>query len=123
MTNQERLVRSESIIRRQNTGKLSKWDASAEFDRLLDDCGDLHFYSDTTAMRADWDGRVMLFPTEESDTSAPGKATPGNTGIITQGPNRGSIVTKPGEVRDCHLDTLAHFEDLAARALTERGNP
>jgi len=108
MTNTERLVRSQSILRRQNSGKLTKAEASAEFDRLLDESsGDLHYYSDTTEMRADWDGvPVMLFPTAD--------LTPSNTGIITQGPDRGKIITKDGCQPNCRSDVFAHFTDLVA---------
>lgn len=116
MTNQERLVRSQSILRRQNAGKITKWEASAEFDRLLDESsGDLHYYSDTTCLRADWDPRVMLFPHRDYVPTGMGPNGPtppavaSNTGIITQGPDRGNIVTKPGEESDCNPETLAHF--------------
>jgi len=110
MTNQERLVRSDSILRRQNSGKITKEQASAEFDQLLDSCsGDLHFYSDTTTMRADWNSVVMVFPRKDG--------TPSNTGIITQGPERGNIITKPGEQHpdpECHPECLAHFMGIVS---------
>jgi hypothetical protein len=118
MTNRERLVRSQSIMRRQEYGLLSKWEAAAEFDRLLDESsGDLHFYSDTTTLRDVWNGvEVMVFPHKDTipmDPKNPDPAwrpLPSNTGIICQGPNRGLVVGKPGqEESDAHPECLKEW--------------
>jgi len=100
MTNQEKLIRANSILRRQNSGKITKWQASAEMDKLLDKAtGDLHFYSDTTALKDVWDGQeVLVFSHKDSNLSDPSEPSiPSNTGIITQGEKRGLVVLKPGE--------------------------
>ena len=114
MTSKERLVRAESIRRRQDSGKITKWQASAEFDAMLDQSsGDLHFYGDTTCLRDTWNGEdVMVFPvsgTTAEDTIR-GRAKPSNTGIIVQGVRRGLVVLKPGETTTnaCEL-VLNHF--------------
>ena len=114
MTNQERLVRVESILRRQNSGKLSKWDASAEMDALLTQGdGQLCFYSDSTNMTAPWDVDLMLMPCPDG--------SPSNTGIYARGPKRGIIVTVPdGAVPTCAPAVLEHFKIGAAhRPLTQ----
>jgi len=118
MSNKERLVRVDSILRRQKSGDISKWDAAAEFDALLDNCGDLHFYSDTTTLRADWDQDVMLFPAPVPEGwEPPQPLTPSNTGIVTRGPRRGTIVTYPSDsASDCDMRVMEHFQELAREA-------
>lgn len=117
-SNKERLVRADSILRRQKSGDISKWDAAAEFDALLDNCGDLHFYSDTTTLRADWDQDVMLFPAPvPKGWEPPQPLTPSNTGIVTRGPRRGTIVTYPSDsASDCDMRVMEHFQELAREA-------
>lgn len=117
MTARERIVKADSIQRRQQAGKISAAQATAEFDLLLDDCGDLHYFGDTTLMRAEWDGQmVMVFP----KGAEPGNnrlENYSNTGIITQGPRRGEIVTHPiGQTCACNSSVLAHFQELSRLA-------
>ena len=109
MSGKERVVRAESILRRQANGSLSKWDAAAEFDELLmrEGDGNLVFYSDSTGLSASWNLDVMLFP--RADRS------PSNTGIYCRGPLRGVIVTVPeGALPDCMPEVLEHFQKSAA---------
>lgn len=115
MTSKERLVKAESIIRRQNSGKITAWQGAAEFDALLDkESGDLHFFSDTTMLRDRWDGQeVMVLPRSDSQMGPGYKPTPSNTGIITQGKRRGCVILRPGAV-----ETDAH-----EFCLKEWGNP
>ena len=109
MTGQDRITRAESILRRQNSGKITKEQASAEFDRLLDsETGDLHYFSDTTCMKGEWDNDVMAFPHRDDITK------PSNTGIITQGARRGEIVTKFGETCNAHREVLKHFRGTSS---------
>ena len=121
MTNQERGVRAERILRRQNSGKISKWDAAAEFDRLLDESGELHFYSNTTGLSDTWDGiEVMVFPHRANELNQFFNPSilliPSNTGIITQGERRGCVILKPGETKtDAHGDVLREWGNPGER--------
>jgi hypothetical protein len=116
----ERNARANSIIRRQKAGQITHSQASAEFDALLDATGDLHYYSDTTCMRANWGGEhVMVFPKElNGDRSVRNES---NTGIITQGPRRGEIVTHPtGHTCTAHMSVVAHFSNLRAGGVVKK---
>ena len=116
MTNDERAVRVQSIIHRQNSGQITTWEASAEMDRLLDETtGDLHYHGDTTGLKDVWNGQpvMVLFRWDHQ---------PSNTGIITQGENRGLVVLKPGETEtNALLSHLNHFGrpgDRKSRSVT-----
>jgi hypothetical protein len=110
VTRQERLVRVQSIERRQRMGKITGEQASEEFDMLLmgeDPDGTLIYYSDSTGMTAEWNADVMLLPRHGS---TPENRLPSNTGIHARGPKRGWMITHPaGEPPDCMPETLAHF--------------
>jgi len=120
MNERECMVRVNSIIRRQKSGEITPSVAAAEFDALLDTIGDLHFYSDTTCMRANWGGeQVMVFPKDVNGGQCAENMS--NTGIITQGPRRGSIVTHPvGQTCACSPEVLSHFMKLSAGNVTEK---
>lgn len=121
MTNQERTAWAQAIMRRQNSGKISKWEASAEFDELLDgSSGDLHFYSDTTMLRDTWEGQeVMVFPHRDSPVPQDPrdyKPIPSNTGIICQGDRRGCVILKPGAAEtNAHLECLKNWGNPGER--------
>ncbi len=110
MTNQERLTRANLIHRHQNSGKITREEASAQFDELLmADSSDLIYCSDSTNLTADWDPDVMLFPKEGTGLT-PGSAEPSNTGIYARGPKRGWIVTHPsGEPTNASRECIEHF--------------
>lgn len=107
MTNQERLVRAESIRRRRSSGKITAEQAAEEFDALLMVDGELVYNSDSTGLTADWDEDVMLFPQAGYDEH---HRIPSNTGIFARGPRRGWLITRPaGAEPNCSPEALDHF--------------
>jgi len=57
----ENLDATKSILDRQNSGAISKWQASEEFDeQIMRATGGLVYYSDSTGLTAPWDSDIML---------------------------------------------------------------
>lgn len=113
MTSQQRAMRAQEILHRQDTGNLTPWDAARELDALLmEDSDELIFFSDSTGITASWDADLMLFPKTDR--------TPSNTGIYARGPKRGAVVTVPeGAAPNCNQEVLEHFYKLIANTKTE----
>jgi hypothetical protein len=106
---QRRIDECASIMRRQESGKITGEQGSLEFDMLLmrDDPTRLIYYSDSTGMTAPWNADVMLFP---KPGSTPENLIPSNTGIFARGEFRGWFVTHPsGAEPDCMPEVIAHF--------------
>jgi len=117
----QRLDAVESITRRQNSGEISKEQASLEFDEMLmasDPYGTLIYYSDSTGLTMPWNKDVMAFPDSLAVAASLGMnplehrklLRPSNTGIFVRGPQRGFLITEPaGERSTAHLVVLRHF--------------
>lgn len=106
MTGNERIVRAESILRRQRTGEITREQGAAEFDALLDaESGDLHYFSDTTTLKSKWhDEPVMVLHLNVETQQA------SNTGLIVQGEKRGLFVSLDGVAESNAVpEQLAHF--------------
>lgn len=102
MTIKERLVKSNSIWRRQKAGYITIGQASAEFDELCSDAtGVLVYWGNSTNMTAAWNPDVMIVPRIDKQ--------PSNTGIVVRGFDRGLVLTKPGEIRDCVEEVLTYL--------------
>ena len=113
------LGRAESIMSRQESGEITPWQASEEIDRMFfEDTGILAFYSDSTKLTAGWNPDVMLFPKFGSTRD---NRIPSNTGIIVFGPQRGEIVTKPGDVQEgVDMEIYRYFENGTRKALEHK---
>lgn len=103
MTNEQRLIKAEQILEDQTRGVLTKGQAAAEFDQILDETGDLHYYSDTTKLKETWQRvMVMVLPTNSLSAS--------NIGLITQGSKRGTFVHRPNTtINNASQACLDHF--------------
>lgn len=120
VNNKERLVRSESIMRRQRTGNITPEEASREMDEIFMVDGELVYHSDSTGMTAAWDSNVMAFPSVDA---TPDKRVPSNTGIYARGPQRGYLVTHPaGSAPNCAPSALEHFLPMSKGWIGERPN-